>query len=232
MTLVDSLRVDVSLLDELESNGETWTDHRREIRRRIMADDPSKFLTWSVIHATMFVGEAPYIPAERVAAAGVLSALPEQMQRDTNMVHQAYHLHHWLSSGNRLDDLGSVVEFGGGYGSMALLFRQLGYKGDYRIYDFPELQLLQRYYLATCGVHDVLFPTKMPKSGDLLIALWSLAEVRLPDREAILDGADYLHTLISYSECWDEDDNVAYFATWPGKHVPIPHLPGNVYLIR
>lgn len=232
MTLTDGLRVDTSLLDELKADGQTWTNHRLEVRRRIMADDPSKFLTWSVIHATMFVGEAPYIQAERIAAADVLSALPEWMQRDTNTVHQAYHLLQWLSSGNSLDSLTTVVEFGGGYGSMALLFRQLGYKRAYQIYDFPEFQLLQKYYLATNGITDVSFPTKMPKQGDLLIALWSLAEVSLAERSLIVDGLDYKHTLIAYSECWDDADNVSYFSQWPGNRIHIPHLPGNVYLVQ
>jgi hypothetical protein len=42
----------------------TWDSHRLSLRTHVANHSLSKFLRWSTITATMFVGEAPYIEHE------------------------------------------------------------------------------------------------------------------------------------------------------------------------
>lgn len=171
-----------------------------------------------------------------------------------NLIHHAYHV---LMLERAIDkpitDLEEVVEFGGGYGSFARLFRKLGFAGGYHVYDFPELNALQRYYVASvaaaendssCGAQFVATDdqTGLPTPGtqeSLFVALWSLSETPAPEREPWIQrihSASYV--LIAFQEQFEDVDNRRWFesmqATSP-SHAwstwEIPHLPGNHYLI-
>jgi hypothetical protein len=64
------------------------------------------------------------------------------------LIHHAYHLHRFETvTGRFLLELQEIIEFGGGYGSMARLLARLGYRGRYHIHDLPEFAALQRFYL-------------------------------------------------------------------------------------
>lgn len=229
MIAAKQLKQTIASLPEPSGHSQ-WDNHRRELRRRILNEDPSEFIKWSVIIATMFVGKAPYIPTEQGLAEPVLRMVG---MYDTNTVHQAYHLARWLSLGYSMYTPETVVEIGGGYGEMARIWRKAGYRGRYLIYDFPELQALQKFYLEQNGIDDVEFISSLPKQSDFYIALWSLSEIPLDERARLFEGvADTGHLLIAYQDAWEEIDNNAYFKGWPGRIEPIEHLPGNYYLLR
>lgn len=159
-----------------------WQANQLSLQKHLSESDISTFLEWSTIQATMYVGQAPYIQKELDA---VLEFYPSEILEpitkepttynglSTNLIHQAYHLLQLESNGVRVKDLDSIIEFGGGYGAMALIVYRLGFTGDYCIYDLPELEPIQDYYL---GLADI----KASHSGgeaDLLIAIHSLSEV-------------------------------------------------------
>jgi hypothetical protein len=155
-----------------------------------------------------------------------------------NLIHQAYHLTQWERvTGRRIEQLDTIVEFGGGYGAMALLCRRMGFEGKYVIYDLPEFSLLQEYYLSQFGMLDKTEwnPKKKPKDVDLFMALYSLSEVEPGERMRYLPSVVDSY-LFLYSGQWEKWNNVEWFqkelpSKWrqndkvEWQHTEIAHLP-------
>ena len=263
---------------ETSSEG-LWTRHRINLRQQILKDDPRRFLNWAVIKNTMFFTNTPFItPAfdslransqwesrwknalleSKVGLPLKFEAYPES---SGNLVHHAYHLSQFEAhSGKAIEELKTIVEFGGGYGSTCRLAHRLGFKGRYFIFDLPEFSALQRFYLRLNGIAapdesqraqdersgvvclsslDELASLLKAQAIDLFIANWSLSETPLEVREQFLPlvcGARSF--LIGYQDQFGEVDNRRFFADWkigqPGvswTDVRIAHLPANNYLI-
>ncbi len=157
----------------------SWRQNQLELRKRILkTTDMKAFPYWSIIQATMYVGDAQYI--HNVELPYVASLIPLDVlviDKDiiaepasigcndgrilsTNLIHQAYSLSQLNLDISKLD---TILEFGGGYGAMCLLCRRLGFKGRYIIYDLPEFSLLQQYYLSCYDVEAEYWvaPTKL-----------------------------------------------------------------------
>lgn len=203
----------------------TWERHRQSFRRHVREDDPEKFLRWSTSVATMFVGNAPYVKHEldtfgnkwKKAAEEVWfgDPVPYKYARWTsgNFIHMAYHLRMFERlSWYLVENLGSVYEFGGGYGAMAVVARQAGFGGEYVIQDLPELSLLQRYYLSNVGVEAELV-VDLPESRDfdLFVACFSLSEVDVDTREYILDNVSATTYLFAFQHVWEGLNNTEWF---------------------
>jgi hypothetical protein len=120
-----------------------------------------------------------------------------------NRIHQLYHIWKFLDQ-HGLNSIGSqtsVVEWGGGYGAMALLFKEIipNPKQTYYIIDLPIFCCIQYLYLSTIlGKDNVKIVTKpddildskinlipiglldefrdIVSHKDLFIAMWSLSE--------------------------------------------------------
>lgn len=119
----------------------TWRRHCWELRRHVERDGMARFLAWSTMAATMFPGDVPYVRAEydRLDEAGWLGSLDEPGLGDPprlpydpstsgNLVHQAYHLLAWTkATGLDMADMNTILEFGGGYGALALMAWRLGF---------------------------------------------------------------------------------------------------------
>lgn len=181
----------------------SWDRHRYELHISARGKDP--ILTWSTLHATMFVGEAPFtegqyrvlerldrdrwMPATREDKFGYPPRLSWDEGTSGNLIHQAYHLAHYeVIAGKRVEEMDRICEFGGGYGAMCKLIRRLGFEGEYVIYDLPELSLIQQYYLSNVGIEftpcvnaNGLGLDPEPE-GDLLIGLYSLTEAPMDVR--------------------------------------------------
>jgi hypothetical protein len=150
-----------------------------------------------------------------------------------NLIHQAYHLMRWQEwTGLQIADMQTIAEIGGGYGAMALVARRLGFRGTYTIYDLPEFSLLQEYFLGNLGAQKVTWNPKGKKKADLLIACYSLSEMRYEESDAFLARLDSRGYLILYSNIWKDRDNVAYFSrvteSMPNHiflHARVGHLP-------
>lgn len=228
-----------------------WAYWRWELWHLAQTQDVSNFYEWPCIRHTMLVQhwidaityEWRELDRKRFNQAehlrGILS-LSETSFRDNffkhilsnNLIHQAYHLQQWeRTTGQRIENLKSIVEFGGGYGAMCLLCHELGFRGKYIIYDLPEFSLLQQYYLSQCHIEADWNPRRKPKDIDLFIALYSLSEVKRQERAYLICTAKSY--LCLYSGMWEKWDNVHWFQVvlpamfddleW--KHSEIQHLP-------
>jgi len=201
----------------------TWDFRRKNLRDKILADDPAFFLDWPVSKEALYTGWTRItkdMQQELMAQPRWAEMYDKVIRHPTfgtslmmntsgTTIHQAWHVEQWESfTGTRVGELDGIVEFGGGYGAMALLCHNLGFAGDYHIADFPEMQCLQDYYLS--NMSDMMLVSGVD-SPDLYIALFSLSEQRLNER-TIPDAASYL---IGYQTGWGEGeeswDNVEYF---------------------
>lgn len=196
----DELRQTIRDLPPLPNSAPpfTWLGHRIELRRHILNGDPANFRKWGVIHATM----------------------------NTDPGYQDYHLDRWEhTTGLSVAGLDSIVEFGGGYGAMALMLYERGFQGKYYSYDFPEFVALQRYYTSL----DIL--TDIPPACDLLIAICSLSEADLATRGRFLSGLTFDHCLIRYQYEWGVN-NHAYFQSIEGERWCDQEDTNHWYLVR
>lgn len=239
---VDAMRAEVSSLPP--ADGETWwAAARRELRDHMLHDDPSRFLRWRVVQRTLVEREFSYINAElhslrardlREDALGAPAPFLRKPRSSGNLIHHAYVIERFEQVvGRPIRDVGTVVEFGGGYGSLARLFRRRGHTDRYHIHDFPELTALQRFYLSNvCGVEGFSFssdPADAPEA-ELFIASNSLTEAPLDDREAwVRVIASTPNVLIVYAAVpFAGVDNAQWFQQLqdeaPGKWVQ-EHLP-------
>lgn len=214
----------------------TWPRHQVSLRKHVANDDSYSFLGWSTVVATMFVGNgASFINDE-------YEALPYRYRRTLpephfghpelliidgtvtsgNLVHQAYHLFQLEESLKvRIEELDSIVEFGGGYGAMVLLCRRLGFKGKYTIIDLPELSLLQKFYLSnTIGLDGVGFiddyDFAKKKKADLFMGIYSISEIAPNSRLALLRNIKAANRFIAFQHTYtlsngEQVDNVASF---------------------
>ena len=203
---------------------DSWDKRVSQIRSRIDKEGTADFLSWPVVVGTMYVGNGRVIEGEEREVHGLVP--PEA---DPNMIHQLYHLYKWeTETGLSSADIASVVEIGGGYGSMYHLWRLRGFTGEYQMYDYPEVLELQNAYLSKNGVEPPV-PASLPLKADLLIACFSLTEMTESEREALLVGAEFNHFLVAYAPRWDGINNEQYLESWGGTRLSSPHLKSGVY---
>jgi len=248
-----------------------WERHRLSILRHIeQGDIKADFLRWSTVQATMFVGDVPYVRSELreilsdTNVSRWIKAMtdshfgnPDRFEEDRRFtgssIHQAYHLRVWeRASGQRIEDLHNIVEFGGGYGQMCAIAHRLGFHGNYTLFDFPEFLMLQRFYLENIGLpQDTLdlisyrqvdsedrfqYP---PSSTDLLIGCYSLCEAPAELRRIFFDVVSPKSCLIATHDSWDGADMHKYFDTFMRQRSDQyvwhkrdnKNIPGHFYVV-
>lgn len=266
-------------LDELHGASETtklWSQRRRELRRLQLSRDPGAFLTWTPIVNSMTFGLVPWIrselralrgsgqweerwrPALRENRAGL--PMPSHVHPATSgtLIHHAYHLYRFeLATGTSIADCNEIVEFGGGYGSMARLMARLGHRGPYCIHDLPEFSALQRFYLrsvcaetGTGELADALSRVTFSASREdawlsrrherraLFLATWSLGETPVALREEWrLTLGHFKSFLIGFNRRFEGIDNLTWFedmaASRPDvdwRFEPVEHRNEAIYL--
>jgi len=223
-----------------------WKGFLSQLSENIMNGDIDNFLNWPVIAQTMFVGNAKYLDIERkyVEEKHLLVNDSKVGNPPTggNIIHQTYHVARFMGeTGQDIKDFDYILEFGAGYGCMCRVIRELGFNGDYVIFDLPHFSALQRYYLDSCNVEATcISDTKdIPRPVDcksLFIATWSLSESPNNVRENFSGILPFFDSfLFSYQDEFGGIDNIEYFKKMKRKHrkwvdVKIEHLPGNRYL--
>lgn len=247
-----------------------WLQNRIELRSQILWRDPRNFLQWYVVQRTMF-HECKLVELESLRRMPNWGDLQRYLVEDRignpksfammsdssgNLIHHLYSVMQFLAAYPiAIQKMSQVVEFGGGYGSMARLFYKMGFKGRYVIFDVPEFAALQEYFLSSLDIGVPIFrqPTKkvgiiiltniedfkrqcLLEKTDLFIATWSISESPLELREIVLKSVDTAtYWLIAYQKRFQDIDNVAYFKKyistsqreWNGFE--IRHLPGQYY---
>lgn len=108
----------------------------------------------------------------------------------------------------------SIVEIGGGYGDMCSVVHDMGFKGKYTIYDFPEVQKIQDYYLKSQDINAnfVSDPANL-EEADLVIATWSLSEIPIDFRDQIMAkiGNSKNWLVMFQAKIFGTIDNSTYF---------------------
>lgn len=126
--------------------------------------------------------------------------------------------HHILTyeamTGKDITDYDQIIDFGSGIGETGRMILDLGFKGDYILYDLPEMARIPLFYLSSYdNVRAITHYKEIPKGKKtLFIGTWSLSEVPISYRNPIVShlkgDADYL--IIFQKEIWGYD-NLNYF---------------------
>lgn len=253
-----------------------WVRYQRELRSFVASRDPRLFIQWRVIASTMFFrgneeelrflqglpASGGYMNAIAESPIGAPDRYPAFPASSGNLIHHAYSIAQLEQTfALSVRSLKTVIEFGGGYGSLARYIYQSGFDGNYVILDLPEFSLLQEYFLTSLtdlqlavdrtghpgsrrSVSLVSSPNEYRarvagQPMDLFIATWSLSESPVAFRETILEitGAPKFF-LIAYHEKFNDIDNRTYFEGFAAKRndyvwrdYPIKHVPTSRYLL-
>ncbi len=251
--LQDEIRI---INDSIPLGTSSWENNRKEIRRAILEDNLADFINWNIIQKTMFF-VAPKVEYKEVMNNKLLSKSIEESKfgnpkqyflnstTSGNLIHHAYSIAQLFKFCN-LDDFDNIVEFGGGYGSMCRLFKNMNYLGKYTIFDLPEFSALQKFYLSSFNenyIKNVIFTGEMTrlnnnKSTTLFIATWSFSEMPINLREELLDNLQFDYCVIAFQFKFDGIDNMEYFDSFKKRYnnvnfkiYPIDHLTGHFYLV-
>lgn len=278
MDRIDTLRYRASELLKNDYNrvGETdlWKTFRGDILHQLLSADPSSFCQWKTIKKTMFHNgvmvspELNFLKSYKwevwknvLSEDGVGSPQPSSVLEHSsgNLIHGVYHVSQLFSKFNiPIDRIKNIVEFGGGYGNMCRIFYKLGFKGNYIIYDFPELNILQEYFLSQLAytppisygyvgeknislISDIeLFPESFNSDGlNIFIATWSISECGIEFRDKVVSRlGDIDYFLIAYQKNFEGIDNIKYFKDsimdkegYYWVNYEISHGLGNYYLL-
>jgi len=240
------LRDEVEMVSKNHKTTNRWQGFVDALSDEVSHGDIDNFLNWPVITQTIFVGNAGYLDIERKYVAERHLLVKENKvgnpPTDGNVIHQTYHLARFMEeTGQDINSFDYIFEFGGGYGGMCRVIRELGFMGEYVIYDLPHFSALQRYYLGSCDVEATcISDTKdIPRPVDcksLFLATWSLSESPNNVRENFSGILPFFDSfLFSYQDTFGGIDNVEYFKKMKRKHrkwvdIEIEHLHGNRYL--
>ena len=138
----------------------------------------------------------------------------------------------------QINNIDAVIEIGGGYGSMASVLQNINKNIEYTIYDLPEVNLLQYYYLKSQNINceisslseninllseiellkEKIKKLKLKKKKILIIAHWSLSEMPISlrkDLEFLFLSCDY--AFISFQDYFEEISNLTYFEQLKNK---------------
>lgn len=274
--LIDELRADCGALPVAPivggtANANDWATAMNRLRHLTLHADPRAFLRWDVIIERMAVRHSPITPIElaalqarpdwasrwepaiRECAAGRPFRYVGWQESSEPLIQTAYALSRLETLvGRPVTEWDSVIEFGGGFGSLCRLMHQLGYRGRYIIFDLPPFTLLQRYYLRSAGImrerdDRVVLTSELAQldryvaelSADewaMFVACWSLSETPLELRARIRPLVDRIgRYAIAYQERYGEVDNVDYFTRdWlhgTRRAQRITHRDGDHFLV-
>ena len=128
--------------------------------------------------------------------------------------------HHYQTyqklSGNQINRFNRIVELGGGCGDFCRFTRDMGYDGEYVIWDLPMVSLIQQVALSDVSVSFTHHVPK-PQPHTLFVATWSMSETPPEFREIITSKLKPNNYLICYQHEFENQSNTEYFSSWTGK---------------
>lgn len=243
----------------IEGERSVWESRQADIRVHILDHDPGEFIKWPSINGTMFVGDCDHVEDElmilqmngwrrweKVMKVEGFGAPESELMEGTsgNIIHQAHHLHVWENlSGKKVEDLDCIVEIGGGYGTLARVVSELGFIGQYIIYDLPEMTALQEYYLGDIPgdfrlISDINELIDLQVGADLLVGIYSLSEMDIESRWNILENIPAESYCFVYQKIFEGMDNVGFFADvvlnrqdFDWQNQKVVRFPNSKYLV-
>jgi putative sugar O-methyltransferase len=257
-----------------------WHNNLNEIKKNLLKKDWNLFLTWKVINNTMFYNDslATNIELMHLYSSGFIkrygeSAIHENSigsptyslyarRSSSNLIHHAYHLSIFENiSKKKILDHETIVEFGGGYGSMCRLIYQMGFKGNYIIYDFSHLNLIQNYYLNSINpelkikkvnsfvqlkkkknvylVSDTNLLKKIlnDKINSLFLSTWGFSESPICTRSLFKNTINNSNSILfAFQKKFNDIENFQYFKkNFYRKNCfikKINHIKNNYYFVK
>ena len=221
----------------------SWARHRRAMRHHVEKSVPEELCRWSTIQAGIYVGETqatadqynyliarPRFGQYKIGMTESTFGAPTPTSMASYAsgysIHLTMHLAKWEEcTWRKIEYLNTIVEFGGGYGLMCAIARRMGFTGQYVIADFPEMCLLQEYYLGNLGYEVDTRPIddggnheSLPQHVDLLIGCYSISEAPFGTRDRFLALANPDSMLITYQPEYEGKDNSTYFRLYSLTH--------------
>jgi len=128
--------------------------------------------------------------------------------------------HHYQTyqrlTGNAINGFNRIVELGGGCGDFCRFVTDMGYDGEYVIWDLPMVSLIQQISLSDLPV-SYTHHVPVPQPHTLFVATWSLSETPEEFRNLITKNLKPNNYLICYQHEFEQLDNSSYFCEWPGR---------------
>lgn len=225
----EELKKRLSLLTMPTNVHPFWKACRTQLKLWLLQNGFDSFRECPIIKQTMDVGAAEYTYDEFEELPEKFYDYLENTYDDDdemwkirgNSIHHCYHIHKWESfSQKEIQNCKSIIEVGAGFGETCRIIHQLGFKGKYYIYDFPEFAILQEYYLRknNVDISNVVWINSIPitQSFDMLIAEWSLSEMPDAERNLWLE-VNFDKCLLAYSKEFMGQDNHLFFSKMGDK---------------
>jgi len=229
---------------------EPWADYAAELERALLPVPPWAFLRVPVVAATMLPHSArarrlqlQYLRSrrdgdelERLLREDPVGrpVLVPPYPTSANRVHVLTHIERFAeATGVDPASVGSVVEWGGGYGALCRAWRLLNRGATYTILDLPIVSALQWLYLGSVlgedavVLHDApaepvpgrvnLMPADpaAPLSADVFVSTWALSESPPELQDAVAAGGFFgaRHLLLAYRRDARDFPGSAHFDT-------------------
>jgi hypothetical protein len=254
---------------------ESWQQNISSLESYFVNAMDENFMSNEVINGTMVFTnreahklELKYISetigkktVEEIISKNLNSAFLSGKSRRSTLINSTHHLYHLLQfeqkTGRKIRSIESVVEFGGGYGNMSRIVRNMGVCNTYTIVDLLLFSCIQYVFLSTVTVNErlafydesssreakiLLHPlfradTSTSLRGELFLSTWALSESTRATFEWVVscDWFGATNLLLAYNELWKpwQENELEESLTTNGWQVikeAITFLPGSYYL--
>lgn len=216
---------------------EFYDQYRPEVEA--LLGEPSTL--WKLVLKEPFLGhtEESYKEVHKFAFDGTVECTPWTLKT----------AHHILTFekilGKSILDYDQIVDFGSGIGETARMILDLGFKGDYYLYDLPETARIPLFYLKDySNIKAVTHYSEIAQyksKRTLFIGTWSLSEVPYSYRNEIaryFAGQDFL--IIYQNQVFKYNNSNYFILDFPkesGTFIQLENISwhggggGNYYLI-
>lgn len=243
-----------------------WRDFNAGLAKDMYPDVPSNFMRNPNIEGTMHTRGAAYTPdrvewlekhfrcdfdflarmLHETAVGEPYISVDRYRASDVTVGHLFHIAKYRQATGNDLPALGTILEWGGGYGNLARMVKMIHPQCTYVIIDTPIMSYIQNYYLnyftptviyngsIVKGMVNLVPLTEvdgLDMSADMFISTWALNESTDACGELLKSrqwyGAEQF--LISYLRGSYNIDTIEGIG---GKILDVDFLPPNKYMVK
>lgn len=204
-----------------------WDDKIESLKQK---NDLGNFYKWGEITSTMVANcnesEFEYLKNSSRWEKWEIKLTEDKLQPNkyfkfpkssTNNIHHAYSLEKLMDwTKKELSDFNEIFEFGGGYGNMCRLFKLFGHNKKYVIYDFEQINKIQKYYLDINNINNYELQNTnitIDFNPSLYLAMWSLTETPIDVRDKILNDSNFFNSeiiLLGLANNFKGEDNLKW----------------------
>ena len=220
-------------INENSNESNFWTQTRKELAAE---NDLYTFKTWKIVNTIPIYNSHECFGEFRADVEVLLNGQPNELWKKilkepflghteksyAESSRKSFHdtvecsawtlksAHHILTyeamTGKDITAYDQIVDFGSGIGETARMILDMGFKGDYLLYDLPETARISTFYLSKYDNVKAIenFDQIPQRKKTLFIATWSLSEVPYSYRNQILsylrENTDFL--IIFQKSAW------------------------------